>query len=187
MYYKLAVLTAMFQALLRAGLQELLLSLVCQEHMATSIKLLILRTLDSTLDCGPGMAAFLASHSYSRLVQLASSGLQSRTKFSLTSLLTKCHLSELLGQVAAAAARMGGSSNGHSEQEVVLGLEEVALGLQQARGLYRDLECSLAQPPRHLPSLSHTDLSASLQLGEPATGYFCQVSHHSLVKPLFCA
>ena len=169
-------MTGMFQALLTAGLQELLLSLLAQEHMATSIKLLILRTLDSTLDCGPGMAAFLASHSYGRLVQLASSGLQSRTKFSLTSLLTKCHLSELLGEVASAAARMGGSSNGHSEQEEVLGLEELALGLEQARSLYREVE-SLAQPARHLPSLSHTHLSASLQSAEPATGYFCQVSH----------
>ena len=33
-------------------------------------------------------------------------------------------LAELLGQLAAAAARMGGSSNGHSEQEEVLGLDE---------------------------------------------------------------
>jgi hypothetical protein len=174
--------------LLAGGLQARLLSLLTRDHMATSIKLLILRTLDCTLDCAKGIASFLDCDGYSQLVALAGSGLQSRTKFGLASLLTKCHLSELLGLLEAAASRLGDVMNGGTTELVavnghsgLMDTEEVAQCLDQVRTIYLDLEHCLSHPARHLPSLSHSDLSDT-DFGSPASGYFLLARSHGLLE-----
>lgn len=68
------------QALLSSGLQSLLLALLTRDHMAPSLQLLILRTLDSSLDCQGGAKLFLDQGGYGRLVELAAGTLQTRTK-----------------------------------------------------------------------------------------------------------
>ena len=93
------------------------MGLLSEKHMATSVSLLILRTLASTLDSAYGLQLFLASGGYNKLVALAETAqLQTRTKFAISSLLSKCHLSELLTRLATATGVMGGAVNGHSSE-----------------------------------------------------------------------
>ena len=154
------------------------MELLEKEHMATSISLLAMAALDTTLDTMLGMHAFLATSGYATLVRLAAGGLQTRLKFSLASLLTKCHLSELLERLSTATGVMGGAVNGHSEAP---DLEEVAQCLEQVREVWEGLGSSLAHPPRHLPSLRHY---APATDPVPAAGYFTLAATGGLVEVL---
>ena len=100
----------------------------------------------------------------------------------LTSLLSKCHLSSLLGQLSTATGRISGAVNGLSEEEG-LDLEQLAMCLAHIRTLWQEVEGSLGHPARHLPC-SGASLGGVPQLGAPEHGYFCLVKSSGLLEVL---
>ena len=171
------------QALLATGLQSRLMGLLGEKHMATSVSLLILRTLASTLDSAYGLQLFLASGGYNKLVALAETAqLQTRTKFAISSLLSKCHLGELLTRLATATGVMGGAVNGHSSEGGV-DLESAAQCLHQVAAMYKTLETTMSHPPRHLPSSRPFNLS-STEFCNPEASYFSVIKSGGLLEVL---
>uniref|UniRef100_A0A6A7FSB1 Protein virilizer-like n=2 Tax=Hirondellea gigas TaxID=1518452 RepID=A0A6A7FSB1_9CRUS len=81
---------------------HLLHSLYQQAHMALSIKLLILRTLDSVLCCSAGVQQFLSVQprlgltGYELVLQMLAETTHSRAKVSAAAILRKLHLLEVL-------------------------------------------------------------------------------------------
>jgi len=163
-------------ALLSANLQEQLLSLYTKEHMAMSIKLLILRTLDCTLNSLIGINFFSKSGLYSKLLELSTASQSTRTQFSFSSILTKLHLSELLERLVTVTSDTASDASDESS-EVISDI------LEQLRQIYQDLSLRMSQPARFLPSQSHFDL-AGKQFGSPQTGYFCLISAYGVVELL---
>jgi len=167
---------SMRHALLSANLQAQLMNLYSKEHMAMSIKLLILRTLDYTLNSMSGIHLFSTSGLYSKVLELSNATQSTRTQFSFSSILTKLHLSELFERLVTVTSE---TASDISE----IGSEVISDILEQLRQIYHDLNLRMSQPARFLPSKSHFDL-AGKQFGSPQTGYFCLVSSYGLVEAL---
>jgi len=159
------------KALLSANLQDQLLNLYTKEHMAMSIKLLILRTLDCTFNTMNGIKLFSDRGLYSKLLELSKGRQSTRTQFSFSSILTKLHLSEMLEQLVTV------TSDTSDNSEVVSDI------LEQLTQIFKDLNLRMSQPARFLPSQSHFDL-AGKQFGSPQAGYFCLMSAYSVVELL---
>eukprot|EP00092_Neocalanus_flemingeri_P000796 GFUD01000847.1.p1 GENE.GFUD01000847.1~~GFUD01000847.1.p1 ORF type:complete len:1287 (-),score=290.34 GFUD01000847.1:2353-6213(-) len=163
-------------ALLSANLQAQLLSLYTKEHMAMSIKLLILRTLDCTLNTMAGIKLFSKRGLYSKLLELSTASQSTRTQFSFSSIMTKLHLSELLERLVKVTSDTASDSSDESS-DVISDI------LEQMRQIYQDLNLRMSQPARFLPSQSHFDL-AGKQFGSPQTGYFCLMSAYGVLESL---
>ena len=158
--------------LLSANLQSQLLDLFTKEHMAMSIKLLILKTLDSTLNSVDGIQLFREKGLYFQLLELSAGSLSTRTQFSFSSILTKLHLSELLEQLVTVTSDICENSS-----EVIRDI------LEQIIQIYRDINLRMSQPARFLPSQSHFDL-AGKQFGSPQSGYFFLISAYGVLELL---
>ena len=82
--------------LLESDIQAKLLSLYTREHMAMSLKLLILRALDTSLSSVAGIEKFINKNLFGKLLQLSGENQSSRTQFSFSSILTKLDLNDQL-------------------------------------------------------------------------------------------
>ena len=161
--------------LLENKVQEKLLSLYSRDHMAMSLKLLILKALDMSLNTLDGIQQFSHQNLYSKLLEVSSSGQSSRTQFSLSSILTKLHLSQQLEHFSGVMSR----EISHTEAQI---LADFLLNLKD---LYGDVTLRMSHPARFLPSKLHFDLSEK-EFGSPKTSYFSLMSAYGLLDLLTC-
>lgn len=85
-----------FTLLTEHGVDKKLLNIFQQEYMALSIKLLIVKTLDTLLVNGKVMQEFIDRGGYKKLLELVESKNLIRVKFAMNNLLNKIHMHETL-------------------------------------------------------------------------------------------
>ena len=161
--------------LLSSEVQVKLLSLYSRDHMAMSLKLLILKALDVSLNTLEGIHHFTQQNLYNKLLEVSISSQSSRTQFSLSSILTKLHLSEQLEHLSSVI----------SCEETEVSSPAVSDILDNLRELYADLTLRMSHPARFLPSQLHFDLSEK-EFGCPKSSYFSLVSAYGLLELLTC-
>ena len=161
--------------LLENKVQEMLLSLYSRDHMAMSLKLLILKALDMSLNTLDGIQQFSHQNLYSKLLEVSSSGQSSRTQFSLSSILTKLHLSQQLEHFSCVMTQELSVTEVHLLADFLLNL----------RDLYCDVTLRMSHPARFLPSKLHFDLSEK-EFGCPKSSYFSLLSAYGLLDLLTC-
>ena len=161
--------------LLENKVQEKLLSLYSRDHMAMSLKLLILKALDMSLNTLDGIQQFSHQNLYSKLLEVSSSGQSSRTQFSLSSILTKLHLSQQLEHFSCVMSQEISQAEAHNLADFLLNLKD----------LYGDVTLRMSHPARLLPSKLHFDLSEK-EFGCPKTSYFSLMSAYGLLDLLTC-
>ncbi|XP_077982853.1 protein virilizer homolog [Glandiceps talaboti] len=97
--------------LIEGSVQEQLFSLLFDDHMASSLRLMILQALDSCTNCSEGMERFLGRHQqsqdqvsgYQRALKLMLSDQTVRVVTAVSALLKKAHVYEALGRLKHAA------------------------------------------------------------------------------------
>ena len=159
--------------LLQSEVQEKLVSLYSRDHMAMSVRLLILRALDVSLNTLEGIQQFSQQNLYNKLLDVSNTSQSSRTQFSLSSILTKLHLSEQLEQLSSVI----------SCQEMEESSQVLSDLLDSLKELYADLTLRMSQPARFLPSQLHFDLSQK-EFGAPKSGYFSLISAYGLLEQI---
>ena len=166
---------ALVLKLLENKVQEILLSLYSRDHMAMSLKLLILKALDMSLNTLDGIQQFSHQNLYSKLLEVSSSGQSSRTQFSLSSILTKLHLSQQLELFSGVMSHEISHTEAHNLADFLLNLKD----------LYCDVTLRMSHPARFLPSKLHFDLSEK-EFGCPKSSYFSLMSAYGLLDLLTC-
>ena len=167
---------ALTDKLLDAGIQEELFSLYTRDHMAMSLKLMILKGLDVSLSSIEGVQQFTTKNLYQKLLELSSVNQSSRTQFSFSSILTKLHVSEQLEHLQVVISRL--ESTEDSSDEISDAICEI---VENLRDVFLDINLAMSQPARFLPSQLHYDMSAT-EFGSPRRGYFRLVSDYGLLE-----
>ena len=163
-------------AVLKGGIQSELTSLFRREYMAMSIKLIIIKTLDFTLNFPLGILLFSQLGLYTSWLQASADKQSTRTQFSFNSLLTKLHLGELLQKLVNLLGERDDETIGDN-------IEDISAILDSIGEIYNDIDMKMSQPIRFLPSHSHFDLSQK-NFGSPETGYFYLMSSFGVVDIL---
>uniref|UniRef100_A0A8C4R6Q8 Vir like m6A methyltransferase associated n=1 Tax=Eptatretus burgeri TaxID=7764 RepID=A0A8C4R6Q8_EPTBU len=111
-------------ALTEAGVAHQVLTLLFDDHMASSLKLLALRALDTLLESAEGMRAFFEIHGafgsgYSNLLEFVLAGQTVRVATATVALLRKCHFFELTAEVCRSSKEFAVARHRDEEERVV--------------------------------------------------------------------
>ena len=167
---------SLIDQLLRANIQQELYNLYCREYMAMSLKLSILKALDASLDTVEGLRTFSHLNLYKNLLNLSSVKPSSRTQFSMSSILTKIHLSEQLEHLHNVI-----SKSDYSELDSDLVCEI----FENLKEVFHDINLCMSHPGRFLPSHSHYNIDAT-NFGTPLVGYFRLMHAHGIIQMITC-
>uniref|UniRef100_T1IEL7 VIR_N domain-containing protein n=1 Tax=Rhodnius prolixus TaxID=13249 RepID=T1IEL7_RHOPR len=124
--------------------QDLLLNIYHEEYMALVIKLMVLRSLDSTLRYKPCVERFvnfkkkLGLSGYQRLLEMIQGNQHARIKFPLSSLIQKLHFYELL-----------------------MKFEFLSMALEQILRVYIEAPTMISQPKRFLPVSAQFEINST--------------------------
>uniref|UniRef100_UPI00358F68B1 protein virilizer homolog isoform X3 n=1 Tax=Myxine glutinosa TaxID=7769 RepID=UPI00358F68B1 len=118
-------------ALTEAGVAHQVLTLLFDEHMASSLKLLALRALDTLLESAEGMRDFFEIHGafgsgYSNLLEFLLAGQTVRVATATVALLRKCHFFELAAEVGRSSKEFAR----HREEEERVVEDDDDIGMQ---------------------------------------------------------
>ena len=167
---------ALTEKLLEANIQENLLSLYTKDHMAMSLKLLILKSLDTSLSSVTGIEHFTNKNLFGKLLLLSSENQSSRTQFSFSSILTKLDLNDQLNHLNSVISQAD-----HLEENS----DAICELFENLRTVFLDINLRMSQPARFLPSQLHYDTSLT-EFGSPKTSYFCLMSQHGVLEVVTC-
>ena len=162
--------------LLESDIQANLLSLYTRDHMAMSLKLLILRALDTSLSSVAGIEQFINKNLFGKLLQLSGENQSSRTQFSFSSILTKLDLNDQLYHLNSVI-----SQTDHLDENS----DAICDLFENLRTVFLDINLRMSQPARFLPSQLHYDTSLT-EFGSPKTCYFSLVSQHGILEVITC-
>ena len=162
--------------LLESDIQAKLLSLYTREHMAMSLKLLILRALDTSLSSVAGIEKFINKNLFGKLLQLSGENQSSRTQFSFSSILTKLDLNDQLYHLNSVI-----NQTDHLEENS----DAICELFENLRTVFLDINLRMSQPARFLPSQLHYDTSLT-DFGLPQSCYFSLVSQHGILEVITC-
>ena len=167
---------ALAEKLLESDIQESLLSLYTKDHMAMSLKLLILRSLDTSLSSVTGIEHFTNKNLFGKLLQLSGENQSSRTQFSFSSILTKLDLNDQLNHLNSVISQ---ADHLEANSDAICELFE------NLRTVFLDINLRMSQPARFLPSQLHYDTSLT-DFGSPKTSYFSLMSKHGVLEVISC-
>ena len=170
---------------------HLLLQLYQQDHMALSIKLMILRALDASLRCQFAVQHFLdmrttvlcensakletdkkeeaaeTYNGYQALVLLLQSNQLSRAKFAISSLLRKLHMYELLEMLKRSVkSLLAETAEMDSENDVATDpelVDTIIACLDEVVRVYKDAPLTISQLKRFLPVCAQFEIVTSAQ------------------------
>ena len=131
-----------------------LFSLLSQEYMALSLKLIIFRLFDHFFNSVYGIQIFIQIGGYKKLLNILSSydhkkAILVRIKFAVKSLLNKLHLFELL----VSFSNLANSSDNCDHTKIEMALEQIESNFRNKMGL------KYAHPCRFLPVLTQFDFT----------------------------
>ncbi|KAM7345518.1 VIR_N domain-containing protein [Cochliomyia hominivorax] len=164
---------------------KIVLSLYHQNYMALSIKLLLLKTIYSLLDCKPALQHFLspAINGYELILDLLQSSKLTRTKYFLQSLIKKLHLYESLSTIRETCTKLFVLTN--YEANSMEPYQRLESCLQQLFDALQENCLSYQQPKRFLPVSKKFEISidaaAQKTFANALRSYFIQ---HSLAESL---
>ena len=161
------------------------LSLYHQNYMALSIKLLLLKTIYSLLDCKPALNHFLSPviNGYQLLLDLLQNSKLTRTKYFLQSIIKKLHLNEALFTLKETCTQLFVLTN--YEGNILDSYQTLGACLQQLLDSLHENCLSYQQPKRFLPVSKKFEISidtaAQRMFANSLRAYFHQ---HSLAESL---
>ena len=162
--------------LLESDIQAKVLSLYTRDHMAMSLKLLILKALDTSLNTLAGIEHFTNKNLFGKLLQLSGENQSSRTQFSFSSILTKLDLNDQLYHLNTVI-----SQTDHLEENS----DAICELFENLRTVFLDINLGMSQPARFLPSQLHYDTSLT-DFGSPKACYFSLMSQHGVLEVIAC-
>ncbi|CAH1398905.1 unnamed protein product [Nezara viridula] len=145
-----------------AKAQERLLDLHQEEHMALSIKLMILKALDATLRFDSSIEQFIhvgkAEYvsGYQRLIKLLEEKNHARVKYSICSIICKLHLYEQLIKLHSSVTNI---NRENAENEEIY--EIISNILDNILQVFVDAPRMISQPKRFLPVSAQFEISNS--------------------------
>ncbi|QQP48941.1 Uncharacterized protein FKW44_009421, partial [Caligus rogercresseyi] len=140
-------------------------------YMAISLRLLILRIMDSLMNYPNGMEAFL-NNTYEKIMRLCLSKQSSRTKFALAALARKAHLNEVMEQLSDRVT------------EYIQGDEkELTAILDEILDTHNEAKLRISQSDRFLPVQSHFELSEG-NFHDAKSGYFSLLRNNGTLHSL---
>lgn len=138
-----------------------ILSLFDKEYMALSIKLLILKALDASLNNKNSIEQFLSKktseNGYQMLVKMLKNASSVRIKFALNSLITKLNVYELLKKFKATTFAWCKTTEDIKQDD----LKFVLQGLEQILKMYQRGSFEMSQPRRFLPVSTQFEINRS--------------------------
>lgn len=149
-----------------------LLHLFQQEYMALSIKLLIIKTLDTMLVNSKVMQAFINRDGYKRLLDLVECKNLIRAKFAMNNLLHKIHMFESVQDLCQTI---------RSEVLEKESLELLLLLLEQVISSYKQVPSKVIQPKRFIPVSSQFDIASSIP-SDLYRGFFIFYKEFGLIE-----
>lgn len=161
------------------------LSLYNQSYMALSIKLLLLKTIYSLLDCRPALHHFLspAINGYELILELLKNSKLTRTKYFLQSIIKKLHLNEAMAVIRETCTNLFVLTN--YETTSLEPYRTLEACLQQLFDALQENCLSYQQPKRFLPVSkkfeTSVDAAAQKTFSNALRSYFVQ---HSLAESL---
>nr|CAD7263173.1 unnamed protein product [Timema shepardi] len=167
-----------------------LLNLFHQDYMAVSIKLMIVRALDSSLSCPVAAQHFLrATHGYRALVAKLQCKELLRVKFAISCLVRKLHVFEVLECLRESVKRvMDVVPVVNEDKEGTPPLSEaldrdmglIIMCLEEVLKVYHEAPLIISQPRRFLPVCAQFDIS-SIPV-DPYPGLYAYFRHHRLLE-----
>uniref|UniRef100_A0A8D8WPJ5 Protein virilizer n=1 Tax=Cacopsylla melanoneura TaxID=428564 RepID=A0A8D8WPJ5_9HEMI len=130
-----------------------LIHLFQQEYMALSIKLLIIKTLDTLLVNSKIIEEFIRRDGYNTLLDLVQSNQLIRVKFAINNLLYKIHMHETLHELSQVIKL----DINHEET-----LDTLLLLLDQVMTSYKQVPYKITQPKRFIPVSSQFEINSSI-------------------------
>lgn len=153
------------------NLQHKLLDLYDKEYIALSVKLAILKALDTSLNYGSGVEQFLTSsngvNGYQRLIGIFRNTRPARVRYSLTNIFRKLHLYEVLENLYAVTT-IDVKNTGRMAEEV----ENAALYLEETLRYLREAPILICQPVRFLPVCSRFEFPNNNEANFAVFSYF---------------
>ncbi|CAH0389348.1 unnamed protein product [Bemisia tabaci] len=183
----------------RISLHRKLIDLYHIEYMALSIKLMILRTLDSSLRYKSCVELFLNSeifsvndenmnenvNGYVKIVDMMQRDQLARVKFALASLLRKFHIYEILSefnQLIYNYDKKLKSKDGDTPEEFDMNL--ISICLEEIIKYYKNAQTMISHPKRFLPVHSQFDFGATFSCPEPYETLFTFFKSHLLIETI---
>nr|CAD7407518.1 unnamed protein product [Timema poppensis] len=167
-----------------------LLNLFHQDYMAVSIKLMIVRALDSSLSCPVAAQHFLrATHGYRALVAKLQCKELLRVKFAISCLVRKLHVFEVLECLRESVKRvMDVVPVVNEDKEGTPPLSEaldrdmglIIMCLEEVLKVYHEAPLIISQPRRFLPVCAQFDISSIP--ADPYPGLYAYFRHHRLLE-----
>ncbi|XP_040570438.1 protein virilizer [Lepeophtheirus salmonis] len=157
--------------LLVGDIYNKLLQVFEDKYMAISLRLLILRIIDSLMNYANGMDAFLNT-TYEKIMRLCLSKQSTRSKFALSALARKAHLNEIMEQLSERVTE-------YVEGEE----EEMTAILDEIIDTYKDAKLRISQSDRFLPVKSHFELSDGV-FYDAKPGYFSLLRNNGILHSL---
>lgn len=162
--------------LLNSGVISKLWSLFLQQFMTIPGKLLILRTIDRTLDSNQGMEQVVMNNGsgslYQEIVEILAKNESTRTKFALSSLVNKIHLYELVLELKELSSSL-------QDGQVFSALES---GIKELGRIYCNLE-SISHPSRYLPCGRRFNMDQEI-FNRPERGFFSIMATQEVISLL---
>ncbi|XP_065370485.1 protein virilizer [Calliphora vicina] len=164
---------------------KVVLELYHQNYMALSIKLMLLKTIYSLLDCKPALQHFLSPviNGYQLILDLLQSSKLTRTKYFLQSIVKKLHLNESLSTLRETCTQLFVITNYEAQSLEPYQMLEACL--QQLLDALQENCLSYQQPKRFLPVSKKFEISvdaaAQKTCANTFRSYFVQ---HALAESL---
>ncbi|KAI8128820.1 Protein virilizer [Lucilia cuprina] len=164
---------------------KVVLTLYHQNYMALSIKLMLLKTIYSLLDCKPALQHFLSPtiNGYQLILDLLQNSKLTRTKYFLQSIIKKLHLNESLATMRETCTQLFVITN--YEATSLEPYQTLEACLQQLLDALQENCLSYQQPKRFLPVSKKFEISidaaAQKTCANAFRSYFIQ---HSLAESL---
>ncbi|XP_066999085.2 protein virilizer isoform X2 [Anabrus simplex] len=193
------------QLLAAEDIHTKLLCLYHYDHMAVSLKLMILRALDASLCCQEAVEHFLGrrrsdksdgKNGYLTLLKMIQADQLARVKFAVSSLLRKIHAYEVLEKLNETVKQVIDSSSSTVVDEQRSGeltisdedLEVIVLCLEEVQNIYRGAPLTLCQPKQFLPVRSQFEINIYREDPYPPlyTFFQCQRLLESCLVLLAC-
>lgn len=167
-------------ALLEDGidLPLLLLDMYAKEYMALSIRLMILQSLNACLSSKLAIDNFMTEkiylkfnknetdrkpkNGYQALITIMQTNPLTRIKFSVSALIKKMNMYELLGKIREIVFKLQNNSGSSQKEEAELSESDtnfVVDGLEEVLHMYRTQCFHISQPKRFLPVSAQFDIS----------------------------
>ncbi|XP_075224431.1 VIR_N domain-containing protein isoform X2 [Lycorma delicatula] len=167
-----------------------LIDLFHKDYMALSIKLMILKSLDVTLRYENSVKKFLNKidgedyTGYQKLLDMIQGKQLARVKFSISSVLQKLHIFEVLekfnNSVKQLEYKMKNSEQMDNEANNIV--ENISLCLEEIVRVYREAPSALSQPKRFLPVSAQFEIGAALNSTDPYLALYSYFRIHQLLE-----